>query len=116
MEPIPVFYDSIDRNAILVSPKQPYLDWTSSVFADGKGMDARDECNIYLIHEMDHNEAVMRWVKKHFDELFVNELNDWCTDEKRWPRHRTYKLFAEWFSVEVHSVVLDLEEGPVTKE
>ncbi len=36
MQPIPVFYDTIDRNAILVRPKQPYLDWTSSVFAEGK--------------------------------------------------------------------------------
>ncbi|MBK7085144.1 MAG: hypothetical protein IPH53_10935, partial [Flavobacteriales bacterium] len=59
---------------------------------------------------------VERWVRKHFDELFVNELNDWCTDEERWPPGRTYKMFADWFTVEVHSMVLDVEEGPITKE
>lgn len=54
--------------------------------------------------------------QKALRRAFVNELNDWCTDENRWPQHRTHKLFTEWFSVEVHSMVLDLEEGPVTKE
>ncbi|MBK6627085.1 MAG: hypothetical protein IPJ87_13325 [Flavobacteriales bacterium] len=116
MEPIPYFFESIDRNAILVRPKQPYYDWSRTAFADGKGASERDECNIYLIREMGSNADVERWVKKHFDELFVNELNDWCTDEERWPKDRTYKMFAAWFEVEVHSMVLDLEEGPVTKE
>ena len=116
MEPIPYFYESIDRNAILVRPKQPWFDWAKSISGDDLAMNSRDECNIYLIREMDNNEAVERWVKKHFDELFVNELNDWCTDEARWPADRNYKMFAAWFVVEVHSVVLDLEEGPVTKE
>lgn len=116
MDPIPYFYESIDRNAILVRPKQAYFDWANSVVADGKPMNSRGECNIYLIREMGSNEDVMRWVKKHFDELFVNELNDWYTDEERWPTDRTYKMFSEWFDVELHSMVLDLEDGPVTKE
>lgn len=51
MEPIPYFFESIDRNAVLVRPKQPYFDWANKVF-----------------------------------------------------------------DVEVHSMVLDLEDGPVTKE
>ena len=38
------------------------------------------------------------------------------TDEDQWPADRDHALFATWFSVEVHSMVLDLEEGPVTKE
>lgn len=53
---------------------------------------------------------------QHFDELFVNELNGWCTDEESWRQPRTYALFAAWFSVEVHSMVLDLEDRPVRKE
>ena len=116
MDPIPYFYESIDRNAILVRPKQAYFDWANSVVADGKPISTRDECNIYLIREMSSNEEVLRWVKEHFDELFVNELNDWYTDEERWPQDRSYEMFAEWFDVELHSMVLDLEDGPVTKE
>lgn len=116
MEPMTYFYESIDRNAILVRPRQPYIDWANKVYNDGHAFTGRDECNIYLVRERGSNEEVERWVRKHFDELFVNELNDWCTDEERWPPGRTYKMFADWFTVEVHSMVLDVEEGPITKE
>ena len=116
MEPMTYFYESIDRNAILGRPRQPYIDWANKVYNDGHAFTGRDECNIYLVRERGSNEEVERWVRTHFDELFVNELNDWCTDEERWPPGRTYKMFADWFTVEVHSMVLDVEEGPITKE
>ena len=116
MEPIPYFFESIDRNAILVRPRQPYIDWANRVFSDGHAFTGRDECNIYLIKEMASNEDVERWIRAHYDQLFVNELNDWCTDEACWPQTRTYAVFAAWFTVEVHSMVLDLEEDAITKE
>jgi len=116
MEPIPYFYDTIDRNAILVRPKKPFFDWVNTLFNDGDKLEEKEECNIYLIREMRNTDEVLAWVRTHFDELFVNELNDWYTGEDRWPQERTFELFAEWFDVEVHSMLLDLEEGPVTKE
>jgi hypothetical protein len=116
MEPIPYFYESIDRNAILVRPKRPFFEWVNGLYTDGGNIHEKDECNIYLIREMGSNEDVLQWVRTHFDALFVNELNDWYTDEDRWPQDRTYALFTEWFNVEVHSMLLDLEDGPVTKE
>ena len=38
-----------------------------------RDVDERDENNIYLIREMDSNEAIHRWVKRNFDKLFTNE-------------------------------------------
>jgi hypothetical protein len=116
MEPIPYFYEPIDRNAILVRPKRPFFDWVNGLYPNDSAIDEKEECNIYLIREMGSNEDILKWMRKHFDELFTNELNDWCTDEDRWPKMRTYALFTAWFDVEVHSMVLDLEDGPVTKE
>ncbi|HNU55944.1 MAG TPA: hypothetical protein PKN30_05075 [Flavobacteriales bacterium] len=116
MEPIPYFFESIDRNAILVRPKQPFFVWVNSTFEDMDPINEKDECNIYLVHEKANNDEVLRWVRLHFDDIFMNELNDWCADEDRWPQKRTYALFTRWFSVEVHSMVLDLEDEPVTKE
>jgi len=113
---IPYYYESIDRNAILVRPKKPYYDWTQQVFIDIDGATEMEEHNIYLVREMDNNEDVKKWIKKNFDKLFVNELNDWDTDESDWPAPRTYKMFCEWFDIEIHSMILDLEESPVTKE
>lgn len=115
MEPIPYFYDSIDRIAILVRPKQAFLDWANQVYDDGETFDEDGECNIYLVRLMETRETLAEWLVLNFDQLFDNELNDWYTDEQDWPQERTYDMFAEWFDVEVHSMVLDLEEGPVTK-
>lgn len=36
MEPIPYFYESIDRNAILVWPKQPFYDWLQVLFPQAR--------------------------------------------------------------------------------
>lgn len=116
MDPIPYYYASINRNAILVRPKKPFFDWLNKTFKDEHPISDKEENNIYLIREMDSNEDIKKWIKKHFDNIFANELNDWYTDESGWPTKRTYKMFSEWFDVEIHSMVLDLEEFPVTKD
>lgn len=116
MEPIPFFYDTIDRNAIVVKPKKPFFEWLNSVFAEKEPIIKNDENNIYLIREMDNIEAVLKWIKRNFNKIFINELNDWHTDEEKWPKKRTYKMFTDWFEVEIFSMVLDLEEYPVTKD
>ncbi len=117
MEPIPYFYESVNRHAIVLKPKQPFFDWLQAAEPDNKDpITSLDEQNVYLIREMEHNGKVRIWIKKHFEELFTNELNDWFIDENLWPKNRTYKMFTDWFDVEVHSMVLDLEEGPVEKD
>ncbi|MBK8711870.1 MAG: hypothetical protein IPL97_08370 [Niastella sp.] len=115
IEPIPYFYDSINRNAIVVKPKQPLFDWINSIYPD-EPVNATDEGIVYLIKEKHSNEAIEKWLKKNFDNIFQNELNNWHTDEKDWVQKRTYKLFTEWFDIEIHSMILDLEETGITKD
>jgi len=117
MDPIPYFYKPINRMAILIRPKQPFFDWLNTAAPEPGGpINHVEEHTVYLIREMDNNDLARNWVKRHFDKLFVNELNDWITDESTWPENRNYKLFTQWFDVEIHSMVLDLEEGPVEKD
>ncbi len=116
MEPIPCFFDSIDRNAIIIRPKQPFFDWINSLYSKDEPINRNDENNIYLIHEMDNNDLILRWIKKNYEDIFSNELNDWCTDEKSWPKNRTFKMFSDWFDIEISSMILDLEDDPVTKD
>ncbi len=115
IEPIPYFYDSINRNAIVVKPKQALFDWVNSIYPDSP-IKAPDEATVYLIKEKDSNEEIEKWLQKNFDNIFQNELNNWHTDEKDWVEKRTYKLFTEWFDVEIHSMILDLEETAITKD
>ena len=116
IKPIPYFYEAIDRNAIIVRPKKPFYSWINSVSPDDKPVNEKDENNIYLIREMDSNEHILRWIKRNFEMIFVNELNDWYANEAKWPESRTYKMFSEWFDVEICSMILDMEEYGLTKE
>jgi len=116
MEQVEFYYDSINRNAIIVKPKTPFFNWLNHVFPVDEPIQKLDENTIYLIREMDSNQDIRTWLKKNFEDVFVNELNDWSSDKSTWPKNRTYKMFTDWFDVEIHSMVLDLEESPVTKD
>jgi hypothetical protein len=35
------------------------------------------------------------WLKKNFDELFTEQLNNWYVDETMWPQNRTFSMFNE---------------------
>jgi hypothetical protein len=115
IEPFPYFYDSINRNAIVVKPQKPFFDWINFIYPESPVYD-KEEANIYLIREMESNEAIEKWLKRNFDRIFQNELNDWHTAEEDCPKRRTFKIFQEWFSYEIHSMVLDLEETDVSKD
>jgi len=111
---ISYFYDIINRNAIVIKPKKPFLDWINKLDPLNPITDL-DEGTIYLIKEKDSNEEIEKWLKRNFEKIFQNELNDWHTYENDWPQKRTFKLFKEWFGYEIHSMVLDIEETHIEK-
>jgi hypothetical protein len=81
MEPIPYYYDSINRNAIVVKPKQSLFNWVNSIYPESP-IEAVNKATVYLIKERDSNEAMEKWLHKNFDNIFQNELNDWHTEKK----------------------------------
>ncbi|HNX21889.1 MAG TPA: hypothetical protein PKG88_05935 [Bacteroidales bacterium] len=115
MEPIPYYYDPINRNAIVVHIKKPFYDWLISIEPQSS-VQVEMEGNIYLIKEKDSNEAIENWLKRNYDKIFQNELNDWYTNEIKWPQQRTFKMFKEWFDYKIISMVLDMEETEISKD
>jgi hypothetical protein len=65
---------------------------------------------------MESNEKILMWIKRNFDQIFSNELNDWCTSEDKWPQNRSFKKFSDWFDIEICSMILDLEEMDLNKD
>jgi len=113
IEPI-LYYESINRNAILVKAKKPFYDWINYVDPDFPVV-SNDEGTVYLVKEMQTKEKIENWLKRNFDQIFKNEMNDYHTDEKDWPQKRTYRVFKEWFSVEISSMIVDLNDQPIEK-
>ena len=93
----------LNRAALIVSPKQPFLDWAASLDDSGLVPDVAGEHTVYLVPEFESEE------EGHvYAEIFERELDGWHTDESAWPEKRDFKTFQEWFSIELHSVVEDV--------
>lgn len=101
----------INRIAIILKPLQPFIDWCSNLYPDE--IDYMKETNTYLIS--DDFENVEDWLKKKFDKLFMLELENWHSNKKEWPQRRNYKMFKQWFQVEISTMIYDLEKEPISK-
>lgn len=103
----------INRNAIVLKPLKPFFDWHNNLYPDDEIDEASCEANIYLV--TDENDDVENWLKKKFDKFFMMELEDWHTNKKEWPQRRNYKMFKQWFHVEISTMIYDMEKEPVLK-
>lgn len=98
-----------NRAFISIVPKQPYYDWANAVFKDSSPMTAEnEEATAYAITDDFAVKNLDTVVKRHFPIIFEMELFGVCTDPDMWPAKRTWKLFTEWFSCHVGSMVWDL--------
>ena len=99
----------INRAVLIVRPKQPYLDWAASLDDSGVLPDPHGEQTAYLIPSFETDEEALQILKGAYAEIFERELLGWHTDEVAWPQKRTFAMFKKWFTIELHSVVEDLD-------
>jgi hypothetical protein len=107
----------VNRIAVIIRPKQKLIDWVNNLYPGEPISLDEIELSIYLIDaEEEHSEeAFESHFKKRFDRYFQLELENWHTDKKKWPQKRTYKMFREWFDVQVSGMVYDMEKTPILK-
>ncbi|TSA34888.1 MAG: hypothetical protein D4R64_10935 [Porphyromonadaceae bacterium] len=115
MKQIPVFFEMIDRTAMILKPKQPFLDWLNAIDPEVPGNKQDNDYDVYLLPEFDEVNQMETWLKKNFDQFFCDQMNGWYTDESRWVKNRTIKMFKEWFDYSLHSMVLDTQEEDIEK-
>lgn len=101
----------INRKAIILKPAQPYIDWYAAFNPDD--LEEMKETRTYLINE--DIDDVNEWLQKMFDKLFMFELESFQEDKKKWPQKRNYKMFKEWFHIDISSMIYDFEHKPVSK-
>lgn len=99
--------NALNRSAITVTFKKPFIEWNNNLSPDlPMYEDMIGESTTYLVND-DFDDAG-EIIKKHYKEIFENELLSMWTDEDAWPQKRTLKLFHEWFNVEVADMVFDI--------
>jgi hypothetical protein len=98
----------LNRGAVIVRPKQPFMDWASSLDDSGILPDREGEKTIYLVPEYEDDFEAIEVLSQVYDIIFEEELLAWHTRESDWPKNRTFAMFREWFDVEYHSIVQDI--------
>lgn len=106
----------LNRSVVILTPRQPYLDWAAGLDDSGLAPDPEDEKTIYLIPEYGDDIEAMEILSRCYDIIFEMELEGWHLDESAWPVDRTFKKFRDWFAIEFHSVVEDLCDFPMVDD
>jgi len=103
--------DYIDRCAITIRYKKTFYGWLYQCYPDQIPFDEDGYgSSVYLI-QSDFDE----WLRKNYDKIFQIELGSWNADKKSWPKQRSYKMFKEWFKIELSKNVYDFERKPIYK-
>ncbi|HLO99447.1 MAG TPA: hypothetical protein VK171_12700 [Fimbriimonas sp.] len=106
----------VNRAAFIVKPAQPYIDWATSVDDSGLIPDPNAECTVYLVPEVSDEDHLEEIVEQIYEYVFDRELYCWHTEEAAWPQNRTLPMFKEWFTYQVHSVIVDLTDDALVDD
>jgi hypothetical protein len=108
----------VDRAALLVTPKAPYVEWAKSI--DDKALEdvavLLGETSVYLVAEPPDDSGDACVMRKYATQIFEHELVAWHRDEEAWPRKRDYMTFMQWFDVRVQPLIFDLEDRLIETE
>ena len=104
---------AVNRSVMVVKPKQPFLDWLNSLDNDDEMNltleELQNDSTAYLVPEYETPEDQAEIVVWAHNYVFEEELMAWYTFEEEWPPTRDLDTFLEWFEVEFHSTIMDLD-------
>lgn len=102
---------TINRTAITIIPKQPYIEWANS-FDDAETYDTPHATTILIPDKYDEFNYET-YLKKIYKIIFEEELESWMTDPDDWPKKREYKIFKKWFDVICSDMTWDYGVGDI---
>lgn len=108
----------INRAALVVRPRQPYLDWAAGLDEES-AEDARDldqRASVYLVPEDPTGERDTPPLDEFVAVIFEAELAAWEEDESTWPERRDLATFEAWFEVAGQPTVVDLSRDDLEVE
>ena len=110
---------ALNRSAIVVRPKLPFLDWLHAADPTSATLTLADlgrEPTIYLVPECGDAEEERAALQTVFPTIFEDQLVGWWRDRTTWPTSRSFGRFSRWFDCQFHSTLLDLTDEPLIEE
>ena len=106
----------INRSAVIIRPKEPYIQWAARLDDSGILPSATAEPSMYLMPEYDDDAGAWALLEHAFDAIFDTELEAWHTEPTDWPKNRSFSMFRDWFEITFVSLIEDLCEGPIVND
>lgn len=109
----------INRTQLTLVVKESFLEWLHSCgeeFQDVSEDELREDCNAYLIEEVESEQALLSILEREHERMLEAELADWVEDDALWPEERNFELFERFFDCHVQTVVYDLVDEEIHKE
>ena len=109
----------VNRSAVVVKPRAPFLNWLHGADPTSHALKLKDlvrEPTIYLIPECETKNEVAEVLEELSEEIFIEQLEGWYRDQATWPKDRSFEVFRRWFTIEHHSILMDLCDDPLIRE
>ena len=110
---------TLNRSALIVTPKQPLLEWLHSIdpsSRDLKMADLQSDPSVYLFPECNDDSELTRHLKRACKGIYEQELENWDRLEETWPKDRSFEAFQRWFDYSTHSMIFDLADQTLELE
>lgn len=110
---------TLNRSAIVVKPKQPFLDWLHVADPTSHDLTLQEvvqEPTIYLIPECDTDAEINETLCELCEKIFIEQLEGWFNHATTWPEDRSFDVFCRCFDVQHHFMLVDLCDEPLILE
>ena len=102
---------SPNRTAVVVTAKEPFLEWLYSVDPTSHHLTLEDlnrDPTIYLLTEAQDEEEANAFLAEGCEEIFEDQLDGWYRVRDVWPRDLSLSAFRHWFEYRIHFMIVDL--------
>jgi len=108
----------LNRCLVTVSAKEPFLRWLQSLSdTDSVNLDEiNSETTAYLLPDYEDDDGRQHLLAQYCNLIFEDQLAGWWTEEGDWPEKRDLVTFTRWFSVDFHSIAIDLVDDLLRDE
>ncbi|RDE25253.1 hypothetical protein DV711_06800 [Motiliproteus coralliicola] len=115
----------LNRSALLVLPRQPYLDWVNALPSEISELEQplslaalEVEGRVYLLDEaesdeLDADQLLAEQLQHSWQSLLENELGAWDELGRHWPEPLSQQLLQEWFELKPLSLAFDAAAEPL---
>ena len=111
----------LNRAAVILIPKQPFVDWLHSTpdppdFITLDYLLEQGDHHVYLIPEVEDLSTAPEVIERLAPAILEQELGAWYTNTAAWPERLDYGTLVEFFEVMLSSEVTDTVSGAIRRE